>query len=151
MTHNKLPYELEKEFTQLMQRAPSKRLLASDVVAAAKDPNSPLHDKFTWDNGEAAEKWRLQEAQVLIRSFVIVPEEVEVTVRAFTSLETDRDNGGGYRWTMDVMKRPDLREQMILTALHQLEQTRERYAHIQELSSVWEAVDKASSSVTTAV
>ena len=37
------------------------------VVDAARDPGSPLHRYFTWDDGEAADKCRLTEAGMLIR------------------------------------------------------------------------------------
>ena len=38
------------------------------VIDAARDPDSPLHPYFTWDDVEAAEKQRLHEARTLIRS-----------------------------------------------------------------------------------
>jgi hypothetical protein len=37
------------------------------VVEAARDPNSPLHSAFTWDDAEAAEQYRLAQARVLLR------------------------------------------------------------------------------------
>lgn len=44
--------------------------MAADVVAAAADRASPLHDYFTWDDLEAADKERLREAFQLAGSFV---------------------------------------------------------------------------------
>ena len=38
------------------------------VVGAARDPASPIHDRFTWDDSEAAAKHRQNEARALIRS-----------------------------------------------------------------------------------
>lgn len=52
------------------------RLVPSDVVEAARDPNSPLHQHFEWNDSEAAEKYRLDQARTLIRSV-----KIEVTVR----------------------------------------------------------------------
>ena len=43
--------------------------LASDVVAAASDPSNPMHDYFTWDDMEAADKARRAEAFTLGASF----------------------------------------------------------------------------------
>lgn len=54
----------------------SGRLVPGDVVEAARDPDSPLHSHFTWDDTEAADKYRLQQAGVLIRSV-----KLEITVR----------------------------------------------------------------------
>lgn len=42
-------------------------LTAEHVLAAATPVGSPLHDKFTWDDSEAAEQYRLIEARKLIR------------------------------------------------------------------------------------
>jgi len=50
------------------------RLLPEDVVIAAANPSNAMHDHFTWDDTEAAQKQRISEARVLIRSV-----RVEVT------------------------------------------------------------------------
>lgn len=52
------------------------RLIPADIVEAARDPGSPLHSHFTWDDSEAAEKYRLMQARTLIRTV-----KLEVTVR----------------------------------------------------------------------
>lgn len=43
------------------------RLTASAVVDAARDEESPLHARFEWNDGVAAERWRLEQARELIR------------------------------------------------------------------------------------
>lgn len=52
------------------------RLAPVDVVEAARDPASPLHSHFTWDDTEAAEKYRLMQARTLIRTV-----KLEITIR----------------------------------------------------------------------
>lgn len=44
------------------------RLTPELVVAEAAIPNHPLHGYFTWDDSEAARKWRIAEARELIRT-----------------------------------------------------------------------------------
>lgn len=44
--------------------------LVGDVVAAASDKANPMHDFFTWDDLEAADKQRVREAFLLGGSFV---------------------------------------------------------------------------------
>jgi hypothetical protein len=39
----------------------------SDVVDSARDPTSPMHDFFEWDDTIAAEQWRMSQARLLIR------------------------------------------------------------------------------------
>jgi len=45
---------------------------ASVVVEEAKPEESPIHDRFTWDDEKAANEYRLIEARQLIRSVVVV-------------------------------------------------------------------------------
>ena len=42
------------------------KIKPSAVVSDAKDKSSVLHNYFTWDNTEAAEKYRIQQARELI-------------------------------------------------------------------------------------
>jgi hypothetical protein len=42
------------------------------VVEVARDPASPLHRYFTWDDAEAAASYRLEQARTLIRSVRVV-------------------------------------------------------------------------------
>jgi hypothetical protein len=63
--------------------------LAAEVLNDARDPGSPLHKRFTWTDSIAAEKWRLSEAEALIRRVkvqVIPAKEAEpIIVRAYVS------------------------------------------------------------------
>lgn len=43
--------------------------LATDVLTAASDPSNPMHEYFTWDDLEAADKERLREVFSLGSSF----------------------------------------------------------------------------------
>lgn len=137
----KLKPEIEDEFKSLMSQSPNGLLMPGDVVESAKDTDSPLHNYFTWDDSEAAKKWRIEEAKTLIRSYSVYNEELNINIRALTSLDIDRSDTGGYRWTMEIVERPDLRQQLIDTALKELNAVRDKYSHIQELASVWEVID----------
>lgn len=55
------------------------------VVDAARDPRSPLHEYFEWDDAEAAEAYRREQARALLRSWKvrIVTSDVSVDVPAF--------------------------------------------------------------------
>lgn len=44
------------------------KLTPKVVVDVARDPEHPLHTRFTWDDSVAGEKWRRHEASELIRS-----------------------------------------------------------------------------------
>lgn len=44
------------------------RITPRALVDAARDPDSPLHSFFEWDDSEAAEKYREMQARTLLRS-----------------------------------------------------------------------------------
>lgn len=52
-----------------------------EIVEVARNPKHPLHDAFEWDDSIAAEKWRLDQARVLIRTVqvVITVRDIEIT------------------------------------------------------------------------
>lgn len=112
------------------------------VVEAARDPKSPIHDRFTWDDTEAARKYRLEEARALIRVSVTVVENIAGPIRAFCSLPTDRLSGQGYRLTAAVMSDADQRAQMLACALEELRAFQQRYQELQELAEVFAALAK---------
>lgn len=93
---------------ELERLAATGLLLPPAVVDAARDPKSPLHDHFTWDDGEAAEKYRLVEARSLIARVkvqMVGANSESYNVRQFAHLSTDKR---GYRNLSDVAKAPDM-------------------------------------------
>lgn len=131
---------IQNVFESLMHNDPDGLLKPEALVKAAESTVHPLHDRFEWDDTVAAEKYRIQQARDLIQTFRIEIPQLKVKVRALTSLDVDRANGGGYRWTMEVLERPDLREEMVHTALRELNAIQLKYSHLQELNSVWAAI-----------
>ena len=119
-------------------------LTPQEVLDAARDPNSILHEHFTWDDGEAAEKWRLEEARGLIVSVHVIVSEVKpVPVRAFVSLTTDRAEGKGYRALVEVLSDEARRAVLLEDALNDLARVKARYETLTELAQVWDALSAA--------
>lgn len=119
-------------------------LLAEDVVEAARDQSSPLHDSFTWDDDEAAQKWRLHQARNLIRvtvEWLNAPGKEPIRVRPFVSLTPDRTNdGGGYRSIISVMANKDHRRQLLDDAIAEMDRFRAKYESLSELADVFAAM-----------
>jgi hypothetical protein len=87
-------------------------LTPENVVRAAEHPEHPLHNRFTWDNTEAAAKWRLAEAANLIRSVKIRfvrPSGESGKVRAFTR-DPAAERPSVYDETEVVLENPVARE-----------------------------------------
>jgi hypothetical protein len=114
------------------------------VIAAARPADSPLHSKFTWDNTEAAHKWRQEQARALIRVTVKYLPQINESVRVFVSLTTDQqEEGGGYRTLVSVMSNKEQRDQLLEDAHDDMQRFRQKYRHLSELAEVIAAMTKA--------
>lgn len=119
------------------------KILPHEVVEAARNPESPLHPHFEWDDSAAAESYRLEQARRLIRVHVVVSDTpTSATVRAFVSLTPDRKTGGGYRPISKVLDDVQMRKQLLKDALAELETFRRKYERLRELAPVLRAIDK---------
>ena len=117
-------------------------LYARDVVAYAKaNPKSAIASKFEWDQGKAAEAYWLATARQLIRVHVVVRRDAQQPIRAYVSLQSDRKSGGGYRRADDVLQKKSLRAELVEQALLELQRFRAKYATLEELSDVLDAID----------
>jgi hypothetical protein len=89
-------------------------LMVDDVLNEAKDESSPLHKHFEWNDSAAADAHRREQARTLFqRCRITLVGNEPVHIRAFVSLQNDRETGGGYRLTTDVMN-DDLRKEELL-------------------------------------
>ena len=117
-------------------------LRCKDVVAFAQaQPESALHSQFMWDVERAAQSHWLQQARSLIRIHVRVLEGNNEPVRAFVSLMDDRSQEGGYRTIEAVMADPQKRAALVAQALREANAWRNRYAQLQELSSIFAEIE----------
>lgn len=101
-------------------------LSAEEVLEAARDTDSPLHDHFEWDDGAAAKRYRRGQAERLIYSIRFLDEENEEPRRLFINVVTDT----GERRHIDVFKirlNEDLVGQVLEQSLRDLRSWRNRY------------------------
>jgi len=118
---------------------PDGLLVPEEVVLAAREPESPLHDEFEWDDGVASHKYRLWEARKLIAR-VMIERPDRAGMPAYVSVSIDRIDRGGYRRTDLVMSDEGLREAMLKTAMQELRAFRARYSRFVELSKIFVAI-----------
>ena len=118
----------------------------------ARDPSSPFHDKFEWDDSAAAEQYRLMQASAMIRRWKGTIIRVDTQSRVVSVTPTRRvqspaaPRGQGqasYETTEQIMANPVKRDALIQTVLHELMAYRRRYAELMALSDVWAAIDEA--------
>ena len=121
-------------------------IMPSQVVDEARDPASVLHGSFEWDDTVAAEKYRVIQAQKLIRAFVVTIEcgGEKIDVPAFVGVSADRNEKSAnnpYHRIENVKEYPDILAVAEKDALNQLVAIRKRHGHLKRLSDVWGAID----------
>jgi len=122
-------------------------LRPEQIVQAAEPEDSPLHSKFTWDDSEAAQSFRIEQARRLLRVTIhyIVSGRKTWRDRVFVSLSTDRDyeaDTAGYRVMVNVLSRADLRQQLLEDAISEMRVFQEKYGRLKELAEVFAAMKR---------
>lgn len=88
-------------------RAAEKELTARAIVDHSTPEDAVLHGCFEWDNDVAAEKYRLQQANMIPRSIEVRYIEPEQTAIAYT-LAKPEDGPRQYYPTEYLISKPDL-------------------------------------------
>lgn len=96
------------------------------VVETARDPTSPLHSLFEWDDQVAAEKFRIVQARIVLR--IAIPtydhsNSEPVPIRLFTSVAALRghnaDEHPSYLPSITLMSNEDRRQMLVSQKLSQ--------------------------------
>lgn len=117
-------------------------LTPSLVVEAAKDPESPLHRYFEWDDTAAANKYRLAQARQLIGRVRIDmgSSEKPEMVRVFASVV--EDNQRSYKSVTEIRSSAELTQQVLEQASADIRSFQKRYERFDGLFKVTEAANK---------
>jgi hypothetical protein len=97
----------------------SGRLRPQDVVEAARNPESVLHEHFEWDDDLAAESHRVNQARELIRSVAVnfVVREVELRSIAYVRDPLSPTRQSSYLRMSQVEPSSDLAREVVLQEL----------------------------------
>lgn len=105
---------------------------------ARNDKNSELHKCFEWNDGIAAEKYRLIQARKIIINLAYVPKEkTDEPVRCF---QITREKSM-YMPTKQFLVNNDEYQDLLKRAKVELESFKRRYATLSELETVFEAIE----------
>ena len=131
------------EHMELIRRECNGEIRPQDVVADARNANSPLHSFFEWNDGEAAEQYRLSQARGLIRAVVaIYRQEDKPPVRMNAYIHFSEPGTPHYREASQAMSIPASRDVVLRRALQELQQWGKRYRDLQEFASLFKAIAK---------
>lgn len=118
-------------------------LLAEDVLEFAKDPKTALHRHFTWDDDEAANLWRLQQARNIIRVSIQFSADAPQVFRPLVNLVRDPAALGAFRNAEDVYRAGEQQRQLVMKqAMREARFWRERYRGVPELAPVFAAMEQ---------
>ena len=120
------------------------------LVERAKPKRAKYHKAFEWDAETGAERYRLEQAKLMIRSVKVVYENAEgkeSEVRAFTSIINPEGKGRIYIPTEEGMEHRDTRDEILMQCLSGLIRWRKRWAEYNELSDTIKIVDQAAASI----
>lgn len=109
---------------------------------SARSEKSAMHCLFEWDDAKAAEKYRLQQAQVIITSIRVTvhsEDKPPIITRAFVQ---DREVSSGYVNITKALSEEDKRERILEEARKEALWFKSKYEHLEELAAVIETIDE---------
>ncbi|MCK9429538.1 MAG: hypothetical protein M0R17_06000 [Candidatus Omnitrophica bacterium] len=143
-------YKYTEKFTkevinEILEVKDEKGLTAENLLERAKDKNSPIHNFFEWDNSQAAEKWRIYQARLIINSVQVIVnskemyafENVQINVNDLNE-ETKRE----YKPIVEILSTEEYRNQVISSALESISYWRNKYKEYNELDVIFKVIDK---------
>ena len=113
-------------------------LTAQNLVNVSRPESAPLHGMFNWNDAEAAELYRVEQGRHIIRCLVTVPENNEATTRAYYNIVTEERK---YHSINTILREPDKYAELMKSALKELQVFRKKYAVLNELKPVFDAID----------
>lgn len=123
------PEKVGKELESIDALTPEK------VLDKARSKKSAMHNCFTWEDSEAAHKWRLEEARQIVRALVVIepidnePDSV-IQVRAYEHITVNSEPL--YMPIDKVLENEDWRDQVfgaIRDGIQQLQRKAKNYEH----------------------
>lgn len=126
-----------KEIEQLEE------VTAKTIVDKARDESTELHKLFEWDDTLAAEKYRQQQAGMMISSLQVVviaetEDTEEKTTRAFVTLKRETE----YEPISAVVADPEKYDLLKERAIRQFKADRERYQEVYDLQELFDMIDE---------
>lgn len=131
------PQVVAEEIIEIGETATPKQILEK-----ARDEETELHKCFEWDDSIAAEKFRVQQARLLVSFLVIREEKVpedRPEIRFF--YKTDNSRNEGYKQTRLIVRQEDEYKKLLEQAWRELKAFKAKYSCIKELDQIFELID----------
>jgi hypothetical protein len=115
------------------------RVTAEVVLERAQDPSSTFHAHFTWNDTEAARRYRLQQAGGLIRKFKVVRNVGGRTIKVDAFVKVP-DSTDGYVPVHEAMTMDWVVQQRRIRMIAQMERLAQELRHWDEFAAVADAI-----------
>ena len=110
------------------------------VLEKARDSSTELHKCFEWNDGIAAEKYRLIQAGEVIR-FLVIEEEERPEDRPEIRVFHITEKGEGYKPIQYIVKHESEYERLLANAWAELRAFKAKYACLEELREILDLID----------
>ena len=113
---------------------------AEDILDKARNEDTELHKCFEWDDGIAAEKYRLQQARDIVK-LLVIREESEPVDRPEIRLFYKTDQQEGYKPTKIIVKKEDEYRLLLERAYGELRAFKAKYSMLTELQEIFDLIN----------
>ena len=112
-----------------------------NVLESARSEKSPIHSLFEWDDTQAAEKYRLEQASKLIVNLNVEVETEDappIICRAFVNISEKKN--GSFINIESAFQAEETKEIVLRRALQELEALERKYKNLEMLSGIFEVL-----------
>ena len=155
MNKEKIQYKNTEKFTtevidEVLEVQEKYGLTADSLLKKASKKSSSLYEFFDWDNSSAGDKWRLQQARVLINEIKVIVEDKEMY--AFENIKViitdkefetkNRSSQREYKPIAEILSKDEYRNQLIQRALSEVKYWKDRHSELIELKPIFSSIDE---------
>ena len=111
----------------------------AQIVEYARKPNTELHRCFTWNDAEAANKYRIYEARQVVCNLIVHKENGEkqepTPIRLFHKTEN-----GHYKPLTLIVQNEDEYESLLRQCREALQSLKRKYSSLSEYQEIWDLI-----------
>lgn len=115
------------------------KVTPEQIVDYARNDTSELHKLFEWDDTVAAEKYRIIQAQGIVRNLVYVPAKKDDPPVRVLQITTETHE---YQPTRFFLKQEDQYTALLKRALAELNAFKRKYKSLTELDKIFSDIDE---------
>ena len=139
----------ENVIDEILRVEEEEGLNAENLLEVAKNKKNSLHELFDWDDSSAGEKYRLQQARILINEVKIIVNDKELY--AFENVQVSISTKSGtpnnitsriYKPIGEIMDKEEYRKQVLSSALSNMGYWKEKYVEYNELKPIFVSLNK---------